>query len=494
MVGSPLATAGLARGRYSPFVAGAAFFDLDRTLLAGASGPVYSDAMRESGFVGRTIPGEKLMYGVFNLIGETLPSMALARQGATFARGRPRDALREAGEAAAGTLAAMIQPFAWPLINEHREAGRRVVMATTTPYDLVRPLADWLGLDAVLATRYGVNADGTYDGTIVGPFVWASGKLAAVREWAAANEVDLAESYAYSDSVFDTPLLSAVAHPVAVNPDPSMLVMATLRRWPVRHFDVSPGVFKIPVVGVELQRVLQQFARPQLMPYVRFDVDGIDNIPSSGPGIIVMNHRSYFDAGAMSIAIARSGRTVRFLGKKEVFDVPVVGQLARAMGGIRVERASGSSEPLRAAVAAIEAGELVGLAPQGTIPRGPAFFDPVLKGRWGAARLQQLTGAPVIPVGLWGTEKVWPRSSRLPNVLNLTDPPTVRIRVGPPAKGLKGKSLKADTERIMRAIVRQLPPEARKQHTPTAEELAATYPPGYKGDPAAESDRRPGAD
>ena len=473
---------------------GAAFFDLDRTLLAGASGSVYSDAMRDSGFVGRSIPGEKLLYTVFNTIGETLPSMALARQAATFARGRARDAMREAGDAAAGTLAAMIQPFAWPLINEHRDAGRKVIIATTTPYDLVKPLADWLGFDDVIATRYGVNADGTFDGSIVGPFVWAQGKLAAVRDWAAAAGVELSDSYAYSDSVFDTPLLSAVGNPVVVNPDPSMIVMAALRRWPVRHFDVSPGVFKIPVLGIELQRVLQQFARPQLMPYARFDIDGIENIPKHGPGILVMNHRSYFDAAAMSIAIARSGRAVRFLGKKEVFDAPVVGQIASAMGGIRVERASGSVEPLHAAVAALEAGELVALAPQGTIPRGKAFFDPVLKGRWGAARLHQLTEAPMIPIGMWGTEKVWPRSSRLPHVLNITDPPTVRIRVGPPIPGLKGKSLKADTERIMKAIVKQLPPEARKRRTPTPEELALTYPPGYNGDPTAESDRRPGTD
>ena len=108
--------------------------------------------------------------------------------------------------------------------------------------------------------------------------------LAAVRDWAEAAGIDLDESYAYSDSVFDTPLLSAVGHPVVVNPDPSMVVMATLRRWPTRHFDVSPGVFKIPVIGVELQRVLQQFARPQLMPYARFDIDGVDNIPEHGAG------------------------------------------------------------------------------------------------------------------------------------------------------------------------------------------------------------------
>ena len=100
----------------------------------------------------------------------------------------------------------------------------------------------------------------------------------------------------------------------------------------------------------------------------------------------------------------------------------------------------------------------------------------------------------MIPMGIWGTEKVWPRSSRLPNILNVTDPPTVRIRVGPPITGLRGKSLKADTPRIMRAIVNQLPPEARRRRTPTPEELALTYPPGYRGASIAESDRRPGTD
>ena len=128
----------------------------------------------------------------------------------------------------------------------------------------------------------------------------------------------------------------------------------------------------------------------------------------------------------MSLLFAKVGRPVRFLGKKEVFDVPVVGQVAKAFGGIRVDRGTGSDEPLKAAVAALDAGDLVAIMPQGTIPRGPAFFDPVLKGRWGAARLAHMTRVPVIPVGLWGTEKVWPRSARLPNMLNLTNPPTIR--------------------------------------------------------------------
>jgi putative phosphoserine phosphatase / 1-acylglycerol-3-phosphate O-acyltransferase len=150
---------------------GAAFFDLDRTLLAGASGQVFSHAMKEAGLVSRSIPGESLLYKLFNTVGETLPSMALARQAATFAKGRSRATMQAAAEAAVDRLEALVQPLAATLFAEHRAAGRPIVMATTTPYDLVHPLARRLGLDDVVATRYGVSADGTYDGTIVGPFV-----------------------------------------------------------------------------------------------------------------------------------------------------------------------------------------------------------------------------------------------------------------------------------------------------------------------------------
>lgn len=104
-----------------------------------------------------------------------------------------------------------------------------------------------------------------------------------------------------------------------------------------------------------------------------------------------------------------------------------------------------------------------------------------------------LSGAPVIPVGLWGTERVWPRSSRLPNVLNVVEPPTVRIRVGEPV-ALKYKDVDADTKRIMKAIMALLPDESRVRHVPTAEELAATLPPGARKASKRELDRRPGTD
>jgi putative phosphoserine phosphatase/1-acylglycerol-3-phosphate O-acyltransferase len=473
---------------------GAAFFDLDRTLLRGASGEVFSEAMRAAGLVSRTIPGERFLYALFNTVGETLPSMALARQAVGFAKGRSRASVLAAAEQAADRLVAMVQPFALNVFEMHREAGRPVVLATTTPYDLVAPFAERLGLDAVIATRYGVaDDDDTYDGTLAGPFVWSTGKLEAVREWAAAHDVDLAASWFYSDSIYDTPLMSAVGNPVVVNPDPRMVFMAAARRWPTLHLDVSPGVMKLPVIGLELQKLAMAFTRPEMVPYADIEITGVEHIPASGPCIVVANHRSYFDPTVMAMVFAKAGRTARFLGKKEVFDAPLLGVLAKAMGGIRVDRGTGSDEPLKAAVEALQGGELVAIMPQGTIPRGPAFFEPELKGRFGAARLAQLTGAPVIPVGLWGTEQVWPRNARVPRLLNITDAPLVTATVGEPVD-LKHKSLDADTKKIMKSIVKLLPPEARRRREPTPDELAATYPPGYRGDPARESARRPGTD
>ena len=117
--------------------------------------------------------------------------------------------------------------------------------------------------------------------------------------------------------------------------------------------------------------------------------------------------------------------------------------------------------------------------PQGTIPRGLEFFEPELKGRPGAARLFARTGAPVIPVGLWGTERVWPRSARLPNVGNLVSPPRVTLRVGSPVAGLTGVDERADTERIMAAVMDLLPAESRVRRSPSPDELTRTLPPGH---------------
>ena len=471
----------------------AAFFDLDRTLLSGASAHVVSRVLRETGVVNRNIPGESLMYQVFETFGENLPSMVLGRQAVIAMRGHSREEVRTASRTAAPDILAMVQPYAKQVIDGHRAEGRKVVLATTTPRDLIEPFAELMGFDDVIATTYAVDADGCYTGELDGQYVWSRGKRDAVKRWAEEHGVDLAGSYAYSDSVFDEPLLASVGNPFCVNPDWRLRLMAAARRWPVMHLDVPLGVAKVPVVGLEAQQVLMKFARPEVFPYARFKISGTENIPTDGAAIICGNHRSYFDIAAVSLAVAKTGRAVRFLGKKEVFDAPVIGPLAAALGGIRVERGTGSDEPLRAATESLVAGDLVALMPQGTIPRGRAFFDPVLKGRWGAAKLAAQTKAPVIPIGIWGTEKVWPRNAKLPNITNVTSPPDVIIVVGAPVP-LSYTDADADTAAIMAAISALLPPEGREYYEPTEDELRRSYPSNYKGDPNAEDDRRPGTD
>ena len=136
------------------------------------------------------------------------------------------------------------------------------------------------------------------------------------------NAIELAESYAYSDSVFDTPLLPSIGQLIVVNPDPSMVVVALRQAGPPLR--LAPGSFKrSPCSASSCNASSSSSPVHSLVPYAHFDIDGTDNIPKHGPAIIVMNHRSYFDAGVVSIAIARSGRA---------------GALPRQDGGVRCSR------------------------------------------------------------------------------------------------------------------------------------------------------------
>ena len=429
------------------------------------------------------------VFKVFELVGETRLSMQLAKLTVRASKGWDAQLVDEAAEDIADELISLLQPYARVVIEEHRARGDIVVIASTTPEHFVRPLAQRLGVDHVVASRWR-SEEGVYTGELDGEFVWGRDKLAAVRTWAKTVGVSLKKSSAYSDSYYDSPLLNAVGHPHAVNPDARLALLATLKGWPIRHLDKPEGVVKLG--AWEVQEFLRPFARTELLPNARFEIIGIENIPATGGALLCANHRSYFDATVVSLITAKAGRSARFLGKKEVFDAPIVGQLAKALGGIRVDRGTGSDQPLEEAAKALRAGELVCMMPEGTIPRGPAFFEPKLRGRWGAARLAGLSGVPIIPVGMWGTERVWPRSSRLPKV-NMTNPPMITVRIGEPFH-VSGTSADADTEVIMKSISDLLPAEARERHVPTEEELRLTYPPGYKGDPTKETTRRPGQD
>jgi putative phosphoserine phosphatase/1-acylglycerol-3-phosphate O-acyltransferase len=274
---------------------GAAIFDLDRTLLRTSSTPAINEALFEVGLARRpSVPGQGLMMRFYDVFGETVPAMALARAAALGARGWPVQEVRDAAELVADLLEMQVLPYVPALLAGHQAAGRRLVLATTTPDHYVLPLARRLGFDEVIATRYATEKDSRgverFTGNLDGGFIWSRGKMHAVERWAAIEGISLRESWAYSDSVYDLPLLHGVGHPTAVNPDVRLHAVATIRRWPIAHLDSPDGVPK--VFGAEPLDVLRVLLHQPAFPFARFDITGTENIPRRGPAIVAANHRS----------------------------------------------------------------------------------------------------------------------------------------------------------------------------------------------------------
>jgi HAD superfamily phosphoserine phosphatase-like hydrolase len=132
-------------------------------------------------------------------------------------------------------LTPIIFAEALELIDEHRKAGRKTVIVSSSPAETVGPIAEYLGVDDVIATRARIDDRGRYTGELEF-YAYAAHKADAIREMAVAEGLDLAGSYAYSDSITDLSMLELVGHPVAVNPDRELARIARDRDWEVRFF------------------------------------------------------------------------------------------------------------------------------------------------------------------------------------------------------------------------------------------------------------------
>jgi HAD superfamily hydrolase (TIGR01490 family) len=218
---------------------GAAFFDLDRTLMAGSSGMHFARAAYGSGLVRRR---QLMRWGVehvhFRLRGSTDERTAqLLSQVKELLEGVPtRDIQRLAPGLLAGVLP-RIYPQMLDEVRSHQDANRPTFIVSAAGNDLVEVLAGVLGMEGGIGTRYEVDRGGNFTGRLDGPFVYGDGKVEAMREFALAHGIDLAASYAYSDSLSDLPMLRAVGNPVAVNPDPPLAEIARAEEWQTLRFE-----------------------------------------------------------------------------------------------------------------------------------------------------------------------------------------------------------------------------------------------------------------
>ena len=215
----------------------AAFFDLDKTVIAKSSTLAFSRSFYHGGLINRrAVLKSAYAQFVFLVGGADHDQMERMRQYlSAMCTGWDVQQVREI---VAETLHDLIDPLIYDeaatLIEDHHTAGRDVVIVSSSGAEVVEPIGEMLGADRVIATRMVVD-DGRYTGDI-GFYAYGENKAAAIKELAEAEGYDLSRSYAYSDSATDLPLLETVGHPYAVNPDRGLRREAANRGWPVLVF------------------------------------------------------------------------------------------------------------------------------------------------------------------------------------------------------------------------------------------------------------------
>lgn len=217
----------------------AAFFDLDKTLMAGSSGMQFARIAAKQGIVGRrqlaTWGWEHLRYRLRGTTDErTSEVLKVARE---LIKGVPEKTVDRMGPEVMAAILPRVFPQMLEEVYAHQDAGRPTFIVSAAGNGVVEQLAHVLGMDGGIGTRYEVDAEGGFTGRLDGPFVYGEGKVTAMEEFAARHGIDLAGSYAYSDSLSDLPMLRAVGNPVAVNPDPPLAAIAHEEGWQVLRFE-----------------------------------------------------------------------------------------------------------------------------------------------------------------------------------------------------------------------------------------------------------------
>jgi HAD superfamily hydrolase (TIGR01490 family) len=240
----------------------AAFFDLDRTLIAGSATFPLALAAFSAGLVRpRQIAGDALNAAGFLLRGaDDARSAALRERILRGVAGAEVDLLHQIGQRVVPQLAGSVLPETAAALEAHRRAGDDRIIISASPQELVEALAGELGLEGAIGTQ-GEIVDGRYTGRLARPFCYAAQKPVEAARIAGQRGYDLTRSAAYSDSISDLPLLQAVGRPVAVNPDRPLRAWADSHRWEV--LEVAPGRHRL---GAALRESLTLLRRPAPVP------------------------------------------------------------------------------------------------------------------------------------------------------------------------------------------------------------------------------------
>ncbi|MDJ0787526.1 MAG: HAD-IB family hydrolase [Myxococcota bacterium] len=410
-------TAEIRNGPHGPKIG--AFFDLDQTLLAGFSATSF---FRERLLQGRMSPQEmsaSVLGALSFATGRTGFSGLMSATTAAY-RGMAEAVLEEIGEEVFEKhLATQIYPESRALVQAHIDAGHTVAIISSATRYQAEPLARDMGIEHVLCTELVVK-DGIFTGDVVHPTCYGEGKAIAGRRLAAEFDLDLSETYFYTDSHEDLPLLETVGQPRPLNPNQRLAQIAKERQWPVRRFKSRgrPSAGDLLRTGLSYASILPSLwvgaaagavngsMREAVnvagsiwgdlatsLAGIDLRVEGEEHLWESRPAVFIFNHQSALDAILM-IKLLR--RDITGVGKKEIQNNPIFGPVFTAAGVVFIDRFDREKaiKALEPAVEALSQGRSLAIAPEGTRSLTPRL-GPFKKG---AFHMAMQAGVPIVPV------------------------------------------------------------------------------------------------
>jgi len=423
---------GILEGESGPHIG--AFFDLDRTLIKGFSAKDFFQTRLLSG----KMSAKEIVAQFAGVLAYAVGNgnfAGLASIGAQGIKGVDEQVFIEVGEEVyLKHLANEIYPESRALVAAHLAKGHTVaIVSAATPYQ-VDPIARDLGIAHVMCTRMGVR-NGKFTGKIEAPACWGDGKAIAARSLAKRFDLDLTKSYFYTDSAEDLPLLEIVGKPRAMNPDTKLSALAFQNDWPVYRFndEERPGLTGVVRTGLALGSLFPATLNGILtgarhmswsdgvnammatvgdlvtaMAGIRLVVKGEANLWSHRPAVFLFNHQSSADLFITAKLLRRDARGV---AKKELKNMPIIGQMMEAAGVIFIDRGNREKaiEAMQPAVEALKNGTSIIIAPEGT--RSYDYnLGPFKKG---AFHLAMQAGAPIVPIVIKNAHDAMPRGTNV---------------------------------------------------------------------------------
>jgi putative phosphoserine phosphatase/1-acylglycerol-3-phosphate O-acyltransferase len=450
-----------------------AFFDLDRTLIKGFSAKQFFQSRLFSGKMStREIVAQfagVLVYatGQGNFAG-------LAAVGAQGVKGIDEKVFMQVGEEVYYKhLEHEIYPESRAMVAAHLAKGHTVaIISAATPYQ-VDPIARDLDIEHVMCTRMEVK-DGKFTGEIIEPACWGDGKAFAARQLVEKFDLDLAKSYFYTDSAEDMPLLEIVGNPRPMNPDTKLSAIAYKNDWPVYRFndEERPKIESFARTGLALVSLFPAVISAILegaknMSWkdgvnsmmatvgdlvckaagIQLAVKNHENLNKQRPGVFIINHQSSAD---LFIAAKLIRRDAVGIAKKELKNMPVIGQMMQAGGVIFIDRKDKDKaiEAMKPAVDALKNGTSIIIFPEGT-----RSYDYNLgQFKKGAFHLAMQAKVPLIPIVIKNAHDAMPRGT------NIFRPTAVEINVLPPVptKNWKKKDLDKNIAKVRKLFLEEL--------------------------------------